>query len=119
VAIPTWISAGDRLPKAVTMDNSFKSPICKAALTFKAKCFPLTYDRGLNYINLSVLINQQNNGYMQLLKPIEEEIFRTTNSLIAEMENGRKTEKDISILYGWIDKYLSDKYKEQFDLNLF
>jgi hypothetical protein len=119
VAIPTWISAGDRLPKAVTMDNSFKSPICKAALTFKAKCFPLTYDRGLNYINLSVLINQQNNGYMQLLNPIEEEIFRNTNLLITEMENGSKTEKDIAVLYGWIDKYLSDKYKEQFDLNLF
>ena len=119
VAIPTWISAGDRLPKAVTMDSSFKSPICKAALIFKAKCFPLTYDRGLNYINLSVLINQQNNGYMQLLKPIEEEIFRNTNSLIAEMESGSKTEKDIPVLYGWIDKYLSDKYKEQFDLNLF
>jgi hypothetical protein len=56
---------------------------------------------------------------MQLLKPIEEEIFRNTNLLIAEMESGSKTEKDIPALYGWIDTYLSDKYKEQFDLNLF
>lgn len=51
VAIPTWISAGDQLFLAVTLDKNFKSPICTAALKFKEECFPITYDNVTNYIN--------------------------------------------------------------------
>jgi hypothetical protein len=54
VAIPTLISAGNKLLLAVTLDKNFRSPICTAALKFKEECFPITYDRGTNYINLSV-----------------------------------------------------------------
>jgi hypothetical protein len=119
VAIPTWISAGDKLPGVVTMDTTFKSPICTAALKFKEECFPITYDRGGNYINLSAAINQQNNGYMQLLQPVENVIFEKAGSLIAEMEKGKKTEKDIQAFYLWIDQYLSEVYNKQFNYSLF
>jgi hypothetical protein len=119
VAIPAWISGGIDLPKAVTMDEKFQSPICTAALKFKAECFPITYDRGNNYINLSVVINRQKNGYMQLLQPIEKEIFVKTNLLIEELEKGSKSEKDIQSFYAWIDQYLAKTYKSQFGLDLF
>lgn len=119
VAVPTWISAGNQLPRAVTMDTTYKSPICTAALKFKEECFPITYDRGGNYINLSAVINQQNTGYMQLFQPVEAVIFDKANSLIAEMEKGRKTEKDIQAFYLWIDQYLSDAYNKQFKYMLF
>jgi len=119
VAIPVWISAGNQLPRAVTMDKTFKSPICVAALKFKGECFPITYDRGSNYINLSAVINQQNNGYMQLLQPIENEIFERTNLLTDEIEKGTKTGEDISSFYGWIDQYLSKTYNQQFNVILF
>ncbi|MCX6237681.1 MAG: carcinine hydrolase/isopenicillin-N N-acyltransferase family protein [Bacteroidia bacterium] len=119
VAIPAWISAGNQLPKAVTMDTSFKSPICSVALKFKAECFPITYDRGTNYINLSAVINQQKTGYMQLLQPIEKEIFERANLLIAELERGKKTEADIQSFYAWIDQYLSKSYSKQFKIDLF
>jgi len=119
VAIPVWISAGGVLPKAVTMDEKFQSPICSAALKLKAECFPITYDRGTNYINLSVVINQQKNGYMQLLQPIEQEIFDKAGLLTDELEKGRKSEKDIQSFYAWIDQYLSKTYQAQFRLDLF
>jgi len=119
VAIPTWISGGNKLPKAVTIDTNFKSPICIAALKFKGECFPITYDRGTNYINLSAVINQQKTGYMQLLQPIEKEIFIKANLLMSELENGKKTEADIQSFYAWIDQYLSKTYTEQFKINLF
>ncbi|WP_372753198.1 carcinine hydrolase/isopenicillin-N N-acyltransferase family protein [Labilibaculum sp.] len=118
VAIPTWISAGEQLPKVAVMDSNLKSPICTAALKFKEECFPLTYDKGWNYLNLSVLVNQEKTGYMQLLKPIEEEIFCKANSLIAEMEKGQKSEKNIRLFYAWLDQYLAKEYKNEFDFNL-
>jgi len=119
VAIPVWIAGGNQLPKAVTMDKDFKSPICTAALKFKSECFPITYDRGSNYINLSAVINRQKTGYMQLLQPIEIEIFNRANLLKAEFAKGSKTGEDIQSFYGWIDQYLSIKYSEQFKVNLF
>jgi len=119
VAIPTWISGGSNLPKAVCMDDKHHSPICSAALKFKSECFPITYDRGLNYINLSVVINRQKNGYMQLLQPIENEIFKNANRLIEDLDKGKGTEKDIQSFYDWIDQYLSQSYQAQFKLNLF
>jgi len=119
VAIPTWISGGSNLPKVVTMDEKLHSPICSAALKFKEECFPITYDKGWNYINLSAVINQQNNGYMQMLQPIENEIFEKANALTGDLEKGRKTEKDIQLFYSWIDQYLSEKYQAQFSFNLF
>lgn len=118
VAVPTWISAGDKLPRVVTMDTTYKSPICTAALKFKEECFPITYDRGGNYINLSAAINQQNNGYMQLLQPVEKVIFDKAGSLIEEMEKGKKTEKDIQAFYLWIDQYLYEAYIKQFNYSL-
>ena len=101
------------------MDKNLKSPICTAALKFKANCFPMTYDRGTNYIDLAVVINQQKNGYLQLLQPIEKEIFDKANVLMGEIAAGRKTEADIYSFYGWIDQYLSKSYADKFKTDLF
>ena len=119
VAIPTWLSGGSNLPEAVTMNEKFQSPICTAALKLKEECFPITYDRGWNYINLSVVINQQHNGYLQLFQPIEKEIFEKADALTAQLEKGSKTEKDIQLFYAWIDQYLSEQYKARLNLTLF
>ena len=119
VALPAWISGGKSLPKAVSPDHQLKSPLCSMALKFKEECFPLTYDKGLNYINFSVLMNKENNGYMQLLQPIEEELFKKTEALMQDLEKGRKTEKDIREFYVWIDEYLQDRYREIFHVELF
>lgn len=119
VAIPVWIAAGDKLPAAVTMDSAFRSPMCTAALKFKEECFPITYDRGYNYINLSVVLNRENTGYLQLLQPVESTIFNRAAMLSREISEGLKTEKDIPLFYAWLDQYLAAKYKELFNYNLF
>jgi len=118
VAIPAWLSSGE-VPKAMAMDENYESPICTAALKFKDECFPIKIDHGENYINIAAVMNQEGNGYLQLLQPIEKEIFTKANLLISEMENGRKSKKDIKSYYEWVDKYLSNSYKEKFNYNLF
>lgn len=118
VAIPTWLSA-EELPKAVAMDEDLESPICTAALKFKEECFPIKIDKGLNYINFAVVMNQEQTGYLQLLQPIEKEIFNKANVLIEDMESGKKSKKDIRSYYQWLDKYLSESYAKQLNYRLF
>jgi hypothetical protein len=119
VAIPVWIAGGNNLPKVVLPDQNLKSPICSAALKFKEECFPITHDRGRNYINLSAVINKEQTGYMQLLKPIENEIFIKANELMVKLENEKETKHAIQVFYGWIDSYLAESYKKTFDVVLF
>jgi len=115
VAVPVWISGGEALPKAVSMNSELQSPICKAALKFKADCFPITYDKMNNYINLSAVINKEKTGYLQLLQPIENGIFEKT----AEMGNGSQSAPKIQAFYSWVDEYLERTYKSQFNLDIF
>jgi hypothetical protein len=115
VAVPVWITGGELLPKAVTMNNELQSPICRAALKFKADCFPMTYDRGTNYINLSAVINREKTGYLQVLQPIEAGIFEKAS----QMKNGQQTAQEIQTFYNWVDEYLKKSYQTQFGLELF
>ncbi len=119
VAVPVWISAGDHLPDAVAMSDSLRSPLCTAALKFKEDCFPITYDRGTNYINLSAVINKENSGYMQILQSVETEIFEKAGQLTEGLEKGKKSEKDILDYYKWIDQYLLKSYNDKFHYTLF
>jgi len=115
VAVPVWIAGGDSLPKAVSMNSEFQSPICKAALKFKAECFPITYDRMNNYINLSAVINSEKTGYLQLLQPIEKGIVEKAE----ELKKNSPTPQKIQAFYTWLDKYLEKNYQTQFGLSLF
>ncbi len=118
VAIPAWISGGEQLPQMVRMKKNLHAPICDVALKFKSECFPNTHDGGRNYINLSVLINKEKTGYMQVLKPFEDVIFRKANQLINELDRGTKSKSDIQDYYYWLDSYLQQSYKKAFNLEL-
>lgn len=118
VAVPTWISAGE-LPRSVKMNATFKAPICTVALQFKDLCFPITIDKGTFYINLSAILNKEGSGYMQLLKPIEDNIIEKASLLIADIEKGKKSTNDIRAFYSWTDEYLEKAYKKQFNIELF
>lgn len=119
VAIPVWIEGGCKLPEAVTMKADRHSPICDAAMKMKQDCFPLTRDDGKNYINLTAVINSNNTGYLQRLKPIENEIFSEANKLKAGLDNDQKTKSDIQTFYLWIDTYLADSYQNILGIKLF
>ncbi|MCE5345781.1 MAG: carcinine hydrolase/isopenicillin-N N-acyltransferase family protein [Bacteroidales bacterium] len=117
VAIPTWIEGGDKLPETATMKENLHSPLCDAALTLKGNCFPVPGE-GQNYINLAVVINKQNTGYMQLLKPIEDTIFMRADQLIMALDKGNKSKCDIQDYYKWLDFYLNESFKKLFNIEL-
>ena len=112
VAIPVWISAGEHLPAAVSFRDNLHAPLCDAALKLKEDCFPLRTDGGQNYINLTAVINRRKTGYMQMLKPCEETIFKKANTLENGLKDGTKTKEDIIALYGWLDDYLAGYFEK-------
>jgi len=117
VAIPAWLSSGE-LPKTVEMNmEEYTAPMCNAALEFKSECFPIKIDKGDSYINLSPVLNKEGTGYLQLLQPVEKEIFSKAEQLIANLDE-KYSKDEILEFYAWLDKYLEDKYKQKFDVDL-
>ena len=76
----------------------------------KDKCFPLKKDRGTNYINLYVVLNKENNGFMQLLQPIEREVLNRSYLLCQKLESEKNTDKEIKSYYQWLDTYIPQMY---------
>jgi hypothetical protein len=118
VAIPVWIAGGNKLPAIAAIKEDLHSPICDAALVMKKECFPLTSDGRQNYINLSAVINLNNTGYMQLLNPLEKEIFAKADQLIKGLDKGKKSATDIQDYYKWLDSYLDENYRKMFNIQL-
>ncbi len=92
VVVPVWLTEGKNLPYVVSMKTDLHSPLCDAALILKDKCFPVKRGSGLKYLNLSALMNRDNNGILQLLEPVENEIYRRAGRLIASTA-GKSPEK--------------------------
>ena len=118
VAVPVWLTNTEKLPACVAMSDSLKAPICEAALRFKEDCFPLTYDRGTNYLNIAAVINKENNGYLQVIQEVEKEIFRKTSELIQSMKGKALRPEIINEFYDWLDQYLVKAYRENFNYSL-
>jgi hypothetical protein len=118
VAVPLWISAGKNLPVIVSMKQNLHSPLCDAGMLLKDRCFPITRGSGRKYINVSALFNAEKNGIMQLLEPVENEIFSKTAALVESMPAGKPQAEKIQAHYKWLDSYITTSYKTLFSIDL-
>lgn len=117
VAIPTWIKGGKELPLVVQADTSGNAPICNMALELKKKIFPLIKGYSRNYINLSVLLNQNNDGILQKLVPLENMIMNEAEQKIKRWRSEGMEIKEIQKFYHYIDNQVKEVYKKDFCLN--
>ena len=116
VAVPAWVSAGDKLPTAIVADKTGNAPLCGMALKLKDKCFPIKRGSGKKYINLDALFNRKETGIMQRLAPLEDKILvETYKKLIDWRKNGIKT-KEVEKFYDWLDKTILVEYNNLFSL---
>lgn len=117
LVVPVWLNGNVDIPKLVTLEKTGHAPICDAALQLKKNCFPIERGSGDKYINFSVVVNQQNDGYLQLIQASEDIIFRNAIVLIAA-ENGPE-KKQIQEFYNWIDNYAMEFYLKNFGIKIF
>jgi len=118
VVVPVWLSAGKELPRLMSMKADFHAPLCDAAMKLKSLCFPIKRGSGYKYINLAEVINAERTGIMQLIEPVENEIFLKTNDLVAHMPEGRNRNIAIQEHYRWLDSYITESYFILFGINV-
>jgi hypothetical protein len=118
VAAPVWLAAGKNLPFVLSMKENRHAPICDAAIKLKDQCYPIKRGSGLKYINLAAVINSEKTGILQMLEPIENEIFNKTNGLIKAMPAGKPQVEKILEYYKWLDSYITGSYKTLFGIEM-
>lgn len=117
VAIPTWVEAGNTLPDLLIADSSGNAPLCNYALKLKEECFPIKKGSGYKYLKLSKVINKEGKGFLQILRPIENEILLETDKNLKKWRsNNNLPIEEVHNLYNWINKRVMKAYKDNFDL---
>ncbi len=122
VAIPLWIDGKNNFPEILKRNDDLNdSPICFAALTLKKQLFPIRWGKYASkyYININALVNADNTGIRQKIKPAEDQIFEKTNELIEKWRNnGKVSDDDIKKHYEWINSFVKNLYKQKFNINI-
>jgi len=120
VALPLWVKNADHsLPELVKT--------CKEAATsgMNLRTMPLldkvyAYNQGMGtqrYFNWELLYNKQQTGYMQLLAPIEDHVFKTTQQQTAQWyQTGKIESNQLKTLYEELNRYVSTSYQQLFGL---
>ena len=113
VAVPVWIKGGKKLPEIVVSKNNQNAPICDIGLKLKKRCYPIERGSGYKYMDITAVINRNNTGFLQKIKPIEEIVFNETESKLNEWKEDVKTE-NIQEYYKWLDEFVMKEYKKKF-----
>ena len=120
VVVPTWIKGGANLPEIISYSEKLKdSPLCHAGLQMKEDCFPIRF--GLSekyYININALYNSDNTGYTQILKPLDDGLFRETKQKLEIWREQKITKSDVQDYYEWIDETVRMIYSKRLNHSL-
>ena len=120
VAMPVWVKGADKaLPRLLVRDEAKKvSPLGNWSVILAGDVFSYGQGMGSNrYMNWERLYNADKNGYMQLLAPVEDEVFRRTVPVLKKWR--RKGEADVKAmqsLYNELDAFIEAEYAELFEL---
>ena len=121
IAIPTWVKAKDAFPSVVKYNEGYKdSPLCYGALILKKEAFPVRWGKFATkyYININALVDSDNSGIVQKIRPYENQIINSANAII---ENGRNSSLDINAIkkfYSDTDNLIRKMFVDEFDISL-
>ena len=119
VAVPVILTKDNSLPKVLKYDKKLKdAPLCHFALALKARCF--TYHWGNSskyYMNINPLLNADKTGILQVLHPLENQLFDQSDNMIKKWQQaGKINNKELKSFYDQADREILDFYKNHFCL---
>ncbi|MBN1387026.1 MAG: hypothetical protein JW965_01180 [Bacteroidales bacterium] len=110
VAYPVWLNDDRILPELLTAPENENSEMCNLALRMKHESMPVTRGHGQDYININKIYNINRSGYLQWLRPLEDEIIEFTTKTMKTWNKITPTGKQISELYKEIDRLVLSAY---------
>jgi hypothetical protein len=110
VAYPVWLNNDQILPELLTAPENKNSEMCDLALRMKKESMPVIRGHGQDYININKIYNTNRSGYMQWIRPLEDEIMQLTHQAMNTWETHPPTGKQISELYKDIDRLVISGY---------
>ena len=117
VAVPVWITSGLKLPEILVVDKQGKAKLNDWSLQLKKQLFPIERGEGADYINLSALLTKDQKGILQKIFPIEKQVQSQVSVYQHKWRTaGAIDEKEILLLYNWVDKFISQSYHDTFDI---
>ena len=119
VAVPVILTKSNSLPEILKYDKNLKdAPLCHFALALKARCF--TYHWGNSskyYMNINPLLNADKTGILQVLHPLENQLFDQADNMIKKWQQaGKINNKELKSFYNQTDGEILDFYKNHFGL---
>ena len=116
VAIPLWIPGeGQTLPEIVSYDPQLKcAPVSAWSLGLADSVFSLNKGNGTKkYLHWEKLYNNEGDGYMQKLVPVENAVFEISEPLAGQwFEAGKVDLKKQAELYGKISEMVTEGFEQ-------
>jgi hypothetical protein len=116
LTIPVWVREGNQLPKMVVKDATGNAPLNRMAMQLKDECYPMKRSDGSRYLMISKLFNLEKSGYVQLLEPVEGEVFKATEEKLTHWRKNQPKAADVVAYYNWLDAWIAKTYSEIFDV---
>lgn len=118
VVIPLWVKGANQLlPSVVGLDKKYAAaPLGSWSLSLAGEIFGYKQGMGTSrYLNWEKLYNASQTGYMQVLAPVEAEVFRRAALLLAGWrQKGSVEMKEMAPFYSSLSSFIEEKYKELF-----
>lgn len=116
VAVPVWLNSNKKLPSVLIGNDEGNAPLCNKALELKAEMFPVERGSGNKYINLAQVINEEETGILQKLKPVENDIIFKGKKYLDRWRNEGVDEKEMFEFYDWADQKILKDYQKLFGI---
>ncbi|MDR0659250.1 MAG: hypothetical protein LBG19_00260 [Prevotellaceae bacterium] len=117
VAVALWVKGGEKLPVLMVKGKDTENaPLCEKVAELKHRVFSIKRGNGAKYFNWALLYNSQNTGIMQLLAPVEKEIFVKAYAAMEQWGDGSWSQASIQRFYTEINTFVEGAYKEFFNL---
>ncbi len=110
IAVPLWVKYSNQIPSTLQRSKESENAYaCTSSVTLKWRLFPITRGNGNKYFRYSLITNSNQNGYQEILKKYEKEIFNLYKPLIND--NITFNESELITLKNKVDSIIINAYK--------
>lgn len=110
VAIPVWNVPEVTLPEVVVNNSDNPAPVSQQATTIKHNLFSFKGSEKERYINIAGVVNKNQTGIRQIVKPLEQQITEKANEQLNRWREKGMNPSELQLLYKWIDDTVTREY---------